>query len=95
MTNKHTEGPARLSQTLYQITVRGTLKEDWRDWINGLLIAKEELPKDNSTTIITCQVRDQAELIGIINWLHNMNILIERVTLLHSELEKDDVRKNT
>jgi hypothetical protein len=66
---------------LYQITVRGTLKEDWQDWINGMLTVSKDLSTGNSS-IITCAVRDQAELIGIINWLHNMNMVIETICLI-------------
>ena len=82
MINTHQEEAARPSRKLYQITVRGTLEDDWRDWINGMLISSEDVSDGNSTTTITCKVRDQAEFIGIINWLHNMNLEIEKVCLL-------------
>ena len=78
-----TTKPRKDTYKIYQLTVKGTLNEDWRDWFNGLLIATEGLCHENSTTTFTCKVRDQAELIGIINWLHNMNMVIEMVCSIH------------
>lgn len=87
MGNKHMQKNAKPAYTIYQLTVQGALKEDWRDWFNGVLIATEGLSRGNSSTTLTCKVRDQAELIGIINWLHNMNMVIEKVSLFPSPLE--------
>ena len=87
MTNK----PGKDTRRIYKLTVKGTLKEDWRDWFNGLLIASEGLCQENSSTTFTCRVRDQAELISIINWLHNRNMVIEMVCLYPSGLEEKDV----
>jgi hypothetical protein len=82
MTNKYTERPASTAFKIYQITVQGELKSDWQDWFNGMLIATEGLCEGNSATTFICKMRDQAELIGIINWLHNMNMVIELVSLV-------------
>ncbi len=89
MSKKTTQESSKLTQALYQITVVGTLKEDWRDWFNGMLIGTEGLSKGNSSTTLTCKVRDQAELIGIINWLHNMNMVIDMVCLVQKSNERE------
>lgn len=81
------------SHTIYQLTVQGNLTEDSQDWFNGILIAAEHNTKNNQTTMLTCRVRDQAELLGIINWLHNMNLIIEKVCLASTGLEEADVKK--
>ena len=65
------------------------MKEDWRDWFNGMLMATRINPKNNAKTTVVCKVRDQAELIGIINWLHNMNLVLEEV-ILYSEEERSN-----
>jgi len=88
MLNKPQKESSKLTQALYQITVVGILKEDWRDWFNGMLIATEGLSEGTSSTTFTCKVRDQAELIGIINWLHNMNMMIEMVSLINKRDER-------
>ena len=69
---------------IYKLTVRGSLEEDWTEWFNGMLISTEHSPEGHASTTFTCKVRDQAELIGIINWLHNMNMVIEMVSLIPS-----------
>lgn len=84
MTNKLRQEPSSSTHIMYQITVQGALKEDWQDWFNGMLIAMEPSAGINASTTITCKVRDQAELIGIINWLHNMNLAIEKVCICPS-----------
>ena len=90
MIDKRLPGSAKPSCPLYQITVRGALKENWQDWFNGMLIATERKANSNTITALTCKVRDQAELIGIINWLHNMNLVIENVCLLPKGLETEE-----
>jgi len=81
MPGKPHKASSKLTHAFYQVTVRGNLREDWRDWFNGILITEEGLSEEHSATTFTCKVRDQAELIGIINWLHNMNMVIEMVCL--------------
>lgn len=85
MTNKPLNASRRTSQILYQISVRGALRKDWKDWFNGMLIATEGPEKGESNTTFTCKVRDQAEMIGIVNWLHEMNMVIEKVNLIPTE----------
>jgi hypothetical protein len=59
--------------------VKGTLTEHWKDWFNGMLIDCEQDTNDQPQTTITCQIRDQAELNGILNWLHNSNLTLVKV----------------
>lgn len=66
---------------VYKITVQGTVTENWKDWFNGMLIDMQHSFKDCPHTILTCQVRDQSELYGILNWLHNINLKLIEVTL--------------
>ena len=95
MTNKLLNESGNTSSPIFQITVQGTLSEDWKEWFNGMLISSESSSPSNPTTTITCNVRDQAELMGIINWLHNMNLVIENVSLIPSGKEiKDDTENN-
>ncbi|MEJ2487649.1 MAG: hypothetical protein P8Y68_18170 [Anaerolineales bacterium] len=88
MTNR---AQKKSANTIYQITVQGKPKEDWRDWFNGMLINIEANSRGSTTTSFTCKIRDQAELIGIINWLHNRNMVIEKVCLVRSGSEVNDV----
>jgi hypothetical protein len=69
-------------ESINTIKISSHLKPGWIVWFNGMLIATEGLSEGNSVTTFTCKVRDQAELIGIINWLHNMKMVIEMVCLV-------------
>jgi len=79
MTNQTQNAPNKPASTTYQITIKGTLTEDWADWFNGMLVRFETDSEHASRTTITCKVRDQSELIGILNWLHNMNLALLNV----------------
>jgi len=67
------------SRVLYKITVIGKLAENWADWFNGTTIVVEHQLKETPYTILTCQVRDQAELLGILNQLNSLNLPLVQV----------------
>lgn len=94
LTHKHLTKSGNTSSPIFQITVRGKLSEDWKEWFNGMLISAESSSHQNPTTTLNCRVRDQAELIGIINWLHNMNLTIEKVSLIPAGKEIKDDQEN-
>ena len=71
--------PGKPSASIYQIAVEGKITENWTDWFNGLVIDLENIPEEKPTTVLTCKVRDQAELNGILNWLHNLNLTLLKV----------------
>ncbi|MGD2027376.1 MAG: hypothetical protein PVI99_06125 [Anaerolineales bacterium] len=76
------------SSSTYQITIKGALTEDWADWFNGMLISFDYDVENSPNTVLTCRVRDQAELNGILNWLHNMNLTLMQVNVLRKEDEE-------
>ena len=95
MTDKRIQESARPAYKIYELIVQGTLEEDWQDWFNGMLLVKDLISEGNASTTLTCKVRDQAELVGIINWLHEMNMVIEKVCLVPLEPEpQEDQNKN-
>jgi hypothetical protein len=77
-TTKHTN-PQQKSLSRYSITVKGTITDNWKDWFNGMLINYEQSSQDGPQTTITCRVRDQAELNGILNWLFSMSLTLVKV----------------
>ena len=82
MNNKSLKDPGMTSRATYQITVKGKLTEYWSDWFNGTVIDME-LDRDRfSHTTLTCRVRDQAELLGILNRLNSFNLPLVRVIFL-------------
>lgn len=72
------------SRATYQITTKGKLGANWADWFNGTTISVERSLAGIPHTILTCQVRDQAELLGILNRLYNLNLPLLQVIVVNS-----------
>ncbi len=64
-------------QTRYQIKVRGLLRENWADWLDGTSVC---FSKETNRTSITVAVPDQAAIRGILNRLWDLNLTIISVT---------------
>lgn len=82
MKHETTLEPSLSSPATYQITVRGKLDQHWADWFNGTLINVEHNLPGSPHTLLTCQVRDQAELYGILNRLNSLNLILLQVTFI-------------
>jgi hypothetical protein len=54
------------------IRIKETLSEDWSDWLDGLLITRDE----SGNTILIGSVLDQAALRGILGKLWDVNLTI-------------------
>jgi hypothetical protein len=87
MQNNFLSEPGMATAATYQITVRGKLAQEWIDWFNGTLIDYEQAREGNQSTILTCRVRDQAELLGILNRLYSLNLPLVQMVVL-SEANK-------
>ena len=77
---------------LYQLTVKGILREDWNEWFGGLTITHEADVDGEAITIITGPVRDQAALHGILAMLRDLNlelIAIRKLTVGNSSYESE------
>jgi hypothetical protein len=53
-----------------EIRIKGTLKQDWSDWLEGLIVSTQE----NGETLLNGQIPDQAALIGLLNRIHGLNL---------------------
>lgn len=58
--------------TRYHIRVKGHLDLSWSEWFEGLKITYEQ----NGISDLFGAITDQAELIGILIKLHNLNLEI-------------------
>ena len=68
--------PAATYSGLFQIRVKGQLDESWSDWLEGL----EVKLMDNGEMTLSGHIRDQAELIGILNKLSRLNLTLLSVS---------------
>jgi hypothetical protein len=53
-----------------EIRIKGTLKEDWSDWLEGLVISNQA----NVETVLNGQIVDQAALLGLLTRIHGLNL---------------------
>ena len=69
----------------YRIRVLGFLDERWSERLGGLRITTSSLKDQEPVTVLVGQIRDQAELSGVLNTLYEFHS-----TLLSVEKLKDE-----
>jgi hypothetical protein len=57
---------------IYRVVVKGTLKEDWSDWLGGLTITAQP----NGQTWLTGPVADQAALHGLLDRIRDVGLTL-------------------
>jgi hypothetical protein len=82
MVKKISNEPGMTQQATYHILVRGKVSDHWSSWFNGSTILVERGSAGNSNTLLTCQVRDQAELLGILNRINSLNLPLLQVKII-------------
>ena len=87
MMNKNQKEPGMASRAIYQITVKGKLAEGWSEWFNGSTISLEHGLEGKLHTILTCHVKDQAELLGILNRLNSLNLPLLEIVFIEDKVE--------
>jgi hypothetical protein len=73
-------GPVR-----YRIVVQGVLSEHWRDRLAGLAISTAHPAGAAPRTTLLGQIRDQAELNGVLDTLYGLHLPILTVETLEEE----------
>lgn len=81
------------SPAIYRITIKGKLDKSWSEWFNGTIITVESETRNKPLTNLTCKVRDQSELLGILNHLFNLNLPLLRVEFVRVIKHSRDIKK--
>ena len=59
------------TNTMYvEIRIKGILKQDWSDWLEGLRVSNHA----NGETVLSGKIPDQAALLGLLNRIHGLNL---------------------
>ncbi len=66
---------------LYQVRLKGHLNEKWNDWFGGVTITLAE----DDTTMLTCQVVDQAALHGLLRQIRDLGMPLISVNQVESD----------
>jgi hypothetical protein len=70
----------------YRIRVQGMIDESWSERLGGLLITSGGIEdQKGSVTELVGQVRDQAELSGVLNTLYELHMTLLSVEYLNSD----------
>jgi hypothetical protein len=69
----------------YRISVQGLLDESWSERLGGMRITASSLKDQGQVTELVGQVRDQAELAGVLNSLYELHMTLLSVEYLNDE----------
>ena len=84
MTHTHDHAPlAFWMPATYRIRVQGGLDVRWSERLGGLEMTVSHLGQQGAVTTLLGPVRDQAELIGIVNSLYDLRLPLLSVELLN------------
>ncbi len=71
--------------SIYRVYVAGSLPGSWANRLGGLQVVREEMDGSADQTLLTGAVRDQAELLGILNTLHELRLPLLLVEAVDTE----------
>jgi len=66
----------------YRIEVAGHLAESWSDRLAGMCITSRKKSDQTTVTTLDGQLRDQAELSGVLNRLYDLHLSILKVEVV-------------
>ena len=69
----------------YRICVKGFLDESWSDRLNGLSINNQKSSAGSPIAELTGEVRDQAELLGVLGSIYEMHLPLLSVEVVDEE----------
>jgi hypothetical protein len=81
------------SSVTYRIDVQGCLEEAWSDRLAGMQITMNIPVYQYPVTTLIGQVKDQSELIGVINGLYELRMPLLSVELIPDEIDAREENK--
>ena len=69
----------------YRISVQGRINGSWSDRLSGMRIVTHNPKEQTPVTTLVGRVRDQAELMGVLNSLYELHLPLLSVEILNGE----------
>ena len=69
---------------IHEIRVQGRLDDRWVDWLEGLVLTRD----NDGTTTLTGPLADQAALHGVLNTIRDLNLPIVSVRRVSPDAER-------
>jgi hypothetical protein len=73
---------------IYHIRVQGCLEEVWSDRLANMTITMDLRDPQAPASLLQGRIRDQAELVGVVNGLYQMRVPILSIEMVNEEFEK-------
>ena len=80
----------RQPASIYRLRIAGAIPAGWEERLGCLRVVQEEGSESPTTTTLMGAVKDQAELLGVLNTLHELRLpllLVEAIDLEKEEHE--------
>jgi hypothetical protein len=71
---------------VYEIRVEGHLADHWSDWFEGLLVRTDP----HGDTTLTGPITDQSALFGVLERIHDLNLVLISVIRLPAVASRND-----
>lgn len=71
--------PKQPEPMLYHIRLQGQLDSEWGDWFGGVTVTSA----DDGTTLLICEVIDQAALHGLLRQIRDVGLPLLSVNRIH------------
>jgi hypothetical protein len=72
----------------YVIRVQGCLEEVWSDRLANMTITMDLSDQQIPVSLLQGRIRDQAELVGVVNGLYQMRVPILSMEMVNEEFEQ-------
>jgi hypothetical protein len=69
----------------YRIKVQGLLEDVWSDRLGGMRIITSTSDENNPITTVSGLLRDQAELVGVLNGLYELRLPLLSVEIINGD----------
>jgi len=79
---KEFKGPA-----IYCIKIRGVIDQHYAGYFGDMIIGTEKKEEGQTTSKLTGSIKDQAQLLGVLNALYNLHLPIVSIQSLDEESE--------
>jgi len=71
---------------IYEIRMKGHLNHDWEDWFDNTSIVLT----DDGETILTCTIKDQSALHGLLRRIRDLGITLISVVQISASDQSED-----
>jgi len=80
---KEFKGPA-----IYCIKIKGVIDQRYAGYFGDMIISTDKKEEGKTTSMLTGSIKDQAELMGVLNALYNLHLPIVSIQPLDEESGK-------